>query len=524
MDAHGNPAAAETVAPPHRIFINYRREESAGDARALYNVLISRYGAEKIFLDVSSLRPGSNWLDEIKSHEGGDGVFLSLIGPRWLQILQERSQARIVDPGEDFVTYEIEAALGGDSAVRVVPVLIDDALMPDPDELPPSLGELTRIQAAHLRHTRWEDDVEHLLEQIESLSQIPRSLAPVRLPPTPRPVASPPSSPTPARVAAPAPDASHYEELITLMVEQGNVVPLLGSRVNAGDRDGVWQQGASFLPDSDELAGVLARRFSFGDEPVDLARVTQHVYTRLGKPDLCKALKEILSPDANPGSIHRFLAGFPSMLKQLGLRRRYMLIVTTNYDNALERAFDEAKEPYDLAVYLASGDQPGKFLHIPYNNDTPNVIGIPNDYTEFPIGDSFDLSRTVIVKIHGAVDGARGSVQWRDNYVITEDHYIDYLSRSPVENLIPVQILEKIRDSHCLFLGYSMRDWSLRVFLKRVWKGDRLNSSSWAVERDADMLEKKFWADLGVDLYAAPLAKYVAQLGKHLAAVPAPAG
>jgi hypothetical protein len=62
------------------------------------------------------------------------------------------------------------------------------------------------------------------------------------------------------------------------------------------------------------------------------------------------------------------------------------------------------------------------------------------------------------------------------------------------------------------------------VFLKRVWKGDRLNSSSWAVERDADALEKKFWTDLGVDLYSAPLAEYVAQLGEHLAAVPASTG
>jgi hypothetical protein len=122
----------------------------------------------------------------------------------------------------------------------------------------------------------------------------------------------------------------------------------------------------------------------------------------------------------------------------------------------------------------------------------------------------------VIVKIHGGlVDNAAGP---RDNYVITEDHYIDYLSRSPVENLIPVQILEKIKDSHCLFLGYSMRDWNLRVFLKRVWKDGRPDASSWAVERDPDTLEKKFWTDLGVDLYAARLTDYVAELSSNLAA------
>ena len=76
----------------------------------------------------------------------------------------------------------------------------------------------------------------------------------------------------------------------------------------------------------------------------------------------------------------------------------------------------------------------------------------------------------MIVKIHGAVDGTVGDYRWKDNYVITEDHYIDYLSKSPIESLVPVQVLDKLRESHCLFLGYPVRDWNLRVFLKRIWE------------------------------------------------------
>ena len=34
-----------------------------------------------------------------------------------------------------------------------------------------------------------------------------------------------------------------------------------------------------------------------------------------------------------------------------------------------------------------------------------------------------------------------------------------------------MQILDKLQDSHCLFLGYTVRDWNLRVFLKRIWEG-----------------------------------------------------
>ena len=123
----------------------------------------------------------------------------------------------------------------------------------------------------------------------------------------------------------------------------------------------------------------------------------------------------------------------------------------------------------------------------------------------------------MIVKIHGAVDGSVGDYRWRENYVITEDHYIDYLSRSPIESLVPVQVLDKLRESHCLFLGYTVRDWNLRVFLKRIWEGS-LGAKSWAVEPDPDILEKDFWAQSNVDLYAADLADYVDQLSERLVA------
>ena len=78
-----------------------------------------------------------------------------------------------------------------------------------------------------------------------------------------------------------------------------------------------------------------------------------------------------------------------------------------------------------------------------------------------------------------------------------------------------MQVLGKLRESHCLFLGYTVRDWSLRVFLKRIWEGS-LGSRSWAVEPDPDLLEKEFWAQSNVDLYAADLAHYVGLLHELL--------
>ena len=264
------------------------------------------------------------------------------------------------------------------------------------------------------------------------------------------------------------PDEHHYEAVIRFLVDQGTVVPLLGSRV------------CGTLPDAEKIAADLAERFGL-ESGLELPRVAQQVYVSSGRPDLVRTLRQILAKEGNPHPVHQFLARFPRELERLGLPARYQMIVTTNYDTTLERAFDEENEPYDLAVYMASGDQHGHFVHFPFDRD-PEPITVPNRYGKFPIDDFGELTRTVIVKIHGGCRSESGGYGAKDNFVITEDHYIDYLSAGPIESLVPVQILGKLSESHCLFLGYAMRDWHLRVFLKRIWRGEPLGSRSWAID------------------------------------------
>jgi hypothetical protein len=528
--SEGQQSPGPVVAAPLKVFVNYRREDAAGTAIALFDQLAKRFGSENVFLDVKTLQPGMKWLEEIKAHGVSCGVFIALIGPHWMSILKDRQHASYVDPAEDFVRREIEIALSRQSSVQVIPVLVDDAAPPDAnkDKLPPSLRALGDIHAEQLRHAQFDQDVERLMGRLEriALEGVARQAAGDA--PAPDVVAdgateagTPPSldqrpaaTVKPGRVA-PKPDEAHYDTVLRHMVDQGTVVPLLGSGVNGGGRDKPWEEGCGAPPDAGELAADLARRFGMQSEPVDLAEVAQYVYVTLGRPDLYRTLKQILAVECEPSAVHRFLARFPGRLEELGLPARHQLIVNTNYDTALERAFDQESEPYDLAVYMASGEDKGRFVHFPWESE-PKPVAEPNSYGSFPIDDYGELERTVIIKIHGAVDGGSGGYRWKENYVITEDHYIDYLSTRPVESLVPVQILDKLRASHCLFLGYTMRDWNLRVFLKRIWKGERLDARSWALEQDPNVLEKEFWSGYGVDLFEAPLADYLNELSDYL--------
>jgi len=293
-----------------------------------------------------------------------------------------------------------------------------------------------------------------------------------------------------------------------------SVVTVLGSGVNAVDRERPWQQGTASLPDSAEVARHLARRFRTGSETDDLARVAEHVSLTEGRVDLYRTLRELLvKTEGTPSSVHRFVARVPGLLRVLG-RESYQLIFTTNYDTALERAFDAVHEPYDLVVFIATGAHSGRFVHVPWwdpDGVGPRPITVPNEYVDLPIDEDGEAERTVIVKLHGgAVE--KGVHPAGDDFVITEDDYIGYLTQGPVESLIPVQVLGKLRDSHFLFLGYHVRDWTLRVFLQRIWSDQPLQARSWAVEPGPDDVERELWEEFGVDVVVSPIAAFMAEV------------
>jgi hypothetical protein len=209
----------------------------------------------------------------------------------------------------------------------------------------------------------------------------------------------------------------------------------------------------------------------------------------------------------------------PAVLRSMGCES-YPLLVTTTYDTALERAFDRVNEPFDLAVCVAGGRDRGRFLHIPwYDAEDREIEPItrPNEYVEFPIDDYGELSRTIIMKVHGgAVHDAPPGLRVPTGFVVTEDDYIGYLSECSVENLVPTQLLTKLRDSHFLFLGYGVREWSLRVFLRRVWHEGEPGATSWAVQAGADEVDDDFWRNLEVERFALSPADYLDDLQRFM--------
>ena len=137
-----------------RVFISYRRQDTAWPARQLYDVLVAELGADRVFKDVDDIEPGDDFVERIQSAVGSCEVLLALIGPQWLTVTDANGARRIDDP-EDFVRLEVETALTRDD-VRVIPILVDNAKMPTPQQLPMELAALTRRQAVEINPVNFD--------------------------------------------------------------------------------------------------------------------------------------------------------------------------------------------------------------------------------------------------------------------------------------------------------------------------------------------------------------------------------
>ncbi|MGH3771337.1 MAG: SIR2 family NAD-dependent protein deacylase [Pseudonocardiaceae bacterium] len=315
-------------------------------------------------------------------------------------------------------------------------------------------------------------------------------------------------------------DLSDVYGLVAGRLLSGKVVPVLGAGANLYDRPpDVGYQRGRYLPSGRELAEMLARfgRYPMADVP-DLARVAQYVAAQLGESSLYDELHDVFDADYPPTPLHYFLARLARHTREAAAApreaaaRECMLIMTTNYDDALERAFRNEGEPYDLVTYINDVETDrGFFRHIPFDGE-PSVIRKPNEYTGLPLG-----QRTVIAKIHGAVDRFKGA----GSFVITEDDYVDYISRADIALLFPITLAEKLMKSHFLFLGYSLRDWNFRVMLYRL-RREGTRRKSWAIEAEPNPVDQATWDVRGVDIVRVRVESFVSAMEQHLPAFAEP--
>jgi formylglycine-generating enzyme required for sulfatase activity len=148
-----------------KLFISYRRDDSAGHAGRVRDRLEREFGADLLFMDVDAVPLGVNFVKVLRDEVTKCDALLAIIGPNWANVLDNNGHRRLDDPN-DFVRIEIAAALLRD--IPVIPVLLDGAVIPKAENLPVELQELAIRNGLHLHHASFHSDLDRLIAGLRS--------------------------------------------------------------------------------------------------------------------------------------------------------------------------------------------------------------------------------------------------------------------------------------------------------------------------------------------------------------------
>jgi hypothetical protein len=293
---------------------------------------------------------------------------------------------------------------------------------------------------------------------------------------------------------------------IAYRLKTGHVVPFFGAGASLSCGD---------LPSGQELAKRIATaaKFPDPDEQGNLALVASYL-VQIGSDSVAleTLLRQVFNVDTQPSLLHHCIASVD------GLK----LVVTTNYDDLIERALEaawtaansEARKPWIVVDRGIPGKvwyrQPGTRSASVKANNLRYKLTNP----ETAPGQQL-IYRPILFKMHGSLDREDQAQDW---FLITEEHYVDFLGRQ--ESAQTPALIKVIMDaSNFLFLGYGLRDWNIRVMLRKIMMNRGLQSrkvKSWAVVKKASTAEKRLWMAHGVRIFEVELDTFAQELQARL--------
>src|SRR5262245_40756413 len=284
-------------------------------------------------------------------------------------------------------------------------------------------------------------------------------------------------------MASSAPGLDYAE--IARRLRAGTIVPFFGAGASIG----------CGLPSGGRLTKLLADAGEFPDieGSGDLALVASYLVQKTDSLTLRAALREALAVPCQPGPIHLLLAGLDSL----------RLYVTTNYDNLIETAL----APRSPWVVVDRGT-PGNVWCREPGGEWKEIESKNLGY------EIKDKKRPVVLKLHGSLDRDDRD---NDSFLISEEHYVDFLGR-PEGGQIPSMLLNQMREKSFLILGYALRDWNVRVLLRKLAqaRGRTEKIRSWAIVLAPGQSEREVWKRQDVEIHGIDLDLFVINLASAL--------
>jgi hypothetical protein len=251
------------------------------------------------------------------------------------------------------------------------------------------------------------------------------------------------------------------------------------------------------------LRSLIQAPGELGDE-----RVTQHYADRYGRGALDAKVHEMLGrPTPEPTALHWLLATLTSRLRDKGYRPRPPLILTTNFDDWMERALLAAGELFHLFTFRVEEPYTGHFVYQPPSGEVL-VVDRPEQFHEIPD------EHAIVVKYHG---GLHPDIPLPVSYAFTRGDFIQATRRLPAA--LPRAVLDRLTGSSLLFLGYRLADDAVEALARELHRRSP-GTRSWAVQRFARHGWRLYWKEIGVDIVDIHLARFALEMHQQLEQLP----
>lgn len=289
----------------------------------------------------------------------------------------------------------------------------------------------------------------------------------------------------------PMPELNAHFDRVVRLIEDGRLTFFLGSAIHHPTK----LMAKDFY---EELARI------FECEALSEARfaVAQYIADRHGRENLYLEIRKLFARTSlTPRDTHELFAAWREFKTHTGGPVPYPMVITTNYDDLLERRLADAGLPYHLLSYQTDGPQRGLFYHRSKDNGL-RIIERPRNIRK--LSDAF-----VVVKLNGGID-RQGRIP--ESYTSTRLDYWDLAARIP--GVLPGAIQQKLSANPLLFLGHGLAAPDIESLVRFAHK-DHPGPRSWAVVLKNDGIE--YWRQCGVEILNKSVNLYVKQLRARLA-------
>lgn len=289
----------------------------------------------------------------------------------------------------------------------------------------------------------------------------------------------------------PIPELNAHFDRVVRLIEDGRLTFFLGSAIHHPTR-----------LMANEFYEELARIFECAALREERFAVAQYIADRHGRENLYAEIRKLFARTSLvPRDTHELFAAWREFKTHNGERVPFPTVITTNYDDVLERRLADAGLPYHLLSYQADGPHRGLFYHRSADNGL-SIIERPCNIRKF--SDAF-----VVMKLNGGFDRQR---RIPESYSTTRLDYWDLAARIP--GVLPAVVQQNLLSNPLLFLGHGLAVPDIESLVRFAHR-DHPGPRSWAVVLKNDGIE--YWRQCGVEILNRPVNLYVNELRERLA-------